>query len=718
MIRKKVRIKDNQGEEEYRNAFRNEHWCLILLNRLQHPNLVPLLASYTYCNEHNLLFPAYDMDLRDFLQMDSPHGQFKWTVTFYSALHGLASALCSTHRLHLEEQKHGVDFDGIGYHHDLRPANILVSSETFILADFGLAKFKPADPEIASQTRWKLGAGDYLAPECMNEDFLPQNVGRAIDVWAFGCLVMEVITYMEKGVSGLEQFRKLRISQGRREQWYDSYFFTGDGIIKPDVQKWLTGLFKSALFASPIAMLAKLSGKALKEDPKDRPTMAHLCMELAYISLKSHFLAIRAMFQEHLDFFTSSEDRALPGMKLWFVQERFVTFGHMLGLHGDQATPALCREFTYSQDHLHNDMKSLYLRFKREEHQAKVDVNTDPRSAANCSPYTSTSFEDDVSALVGSLWSYLPVEEQRKGESAWLRAMLNGGESGYLGDIHRTFKFEDDPVYEKRAAMAMMKKIRLEMEATSKDFPQDFVLSAKDFQSVKLIRGHTIGLFKTDVLVLVEWMYYSAAWEAIPPHERTIVMSMKAQGFGSKIKSPGIRTLDCLGTFESVGQKKGYGFVYRIPAAEPGTKSISSITTLLQLLEHEHTDRAKAQYSPNLSERFRLASMLAGFLEDFHCIGWLHEDFNSNNVLFSSRVEDNENDKNLSQTLERPYIIGLNRSRPDGQAWHTQGSWNGENLQNYQHPEYGSTGRYRLEYDYYSLGLVLLEIGFWRPLSY
>lgn len=126
------------------------------------------------------------MDLKMFLKMKTPFGQFQRTITFYSALEGLASALCNTHELHLEGERHGIDFDGLGYHHDLRPANVLVSSETFILTDFGLSKFKPAD--LPSQSQWKVGIGDYLAPECMDENFAHQNVGRSIDVWAFACM--------------------------------------------------------------------------------------------------------------------------------------------------------------------------------------------------------------------------------------------------------------------------------------------------------------------------------------------------------------------------------------------------------------------------------------------------------------------------------------------------------------------------------------------------
>lgn len=125
---------------------------------------------------------------------------------------------------------------------------MLISPEMFILADFGLGKLKPAD--ISSQTPWKMGQGDYLAPECMDDNFNRQEVGRAIDVWAFGCLTIEVITYMKMGVAGLKEFRKSRLSQGRIQNWKESCFHDVDGSVKPAVQECLDALTARASSAA------------------------------------------------------------------------------------------------------------------------------------------------------------------------------------------------------------------------------------------------------------------------------------------------------------------------------------------------------------------------------------------------------------------------------------------------------------------------------------
>jgi serine/threonine protein kinase len=56
---------------------------------------------------------------------------------------------------------------GIGCHQDLKPGNILVDGDTFLLADFGLSRFKESIE--GSYTSYKSVGGYYVAPEC--EDF-------------------------------------------------------------------------------------------------------------------------------------------------------------------------------------------------------------------------------------------------------------------------------------------------------------------------------------------------------------------------------------------------------------------------------------------------------------------------------------------------------------------------------------------------------------------
>ncbi|KAL2038546.1 hypothetical protein N7G274_008593 [Stereocaulon virgatum] len=714
IVRKRLRTQTGQSKEAYDKAFRNEQRCLILLNQLNHPNIVPLLASYTYEREHNFLFPAYEMDLEGFFKRGDRFADFRWNFTFYSALRGLAAALCSIHKLHLVERKHGLDLDAIGYHHDLRPANILIDRETFVLADFGLGKLKSQDS--ISQTQWKVGNGDYVAPECMDENFTHQEVGRAIDVWAFGCLLIEVATYIERSAAGLEEFRKLRMTQSRNILWEDSCFHDKDGSIKTAVRKWLAILANNGFRATPTAMLIDLSGKALKKEAKDRPRISDICGELTLISLKAHFTALRHVFHRYFEeSATPPKGQRSAGMKFWLEWERFLAFGRTLGLDSDQVALIPADEMSALYEKAQRTMVTLYKKLERELDQMDSDALEDPDSIGEESVQVVKNFENDVSELVGSLWNLLSRAEKRKAENAWLRAMLNTEDIERLDVIGHTFGSEDDPLYEKGAATAMMKKVRLEILSNPKSVPPDTIISAKDVQVLESIDGHDIGLFKGEVQVLIEWMYYTHAWKDIPPEQRTIVMGLKAQSFGLESKSPSLRTLDCIGAFEKTGERTGYGFVYRLPMSELERGVAASTTTLLQLFAQSYRNPRQYQHRPLLGDKFRLASMLASFLREFHSIGWLHENFNSNNILFFN-IKNEGSSHFPSQTLKQPHIVGLHKSRPGGNDWYTEGPGSGAEFQDYQHPEYVRTKRYRLEYDYYSFGLVLLEIGFWRPL--
>lgn len=711
VVRKEVRQTKDQTKEAYDQAFHNEHTCLLLLDLLNHPNIIRLLGAYTYDGRHNFLFPSYETDLRVFLQSKSRFRDFSQDSTFFSALRGLASALCSTHKLHLEKEKNGLNIDAIGYHHDLRPANVLISQDTFILADFGLGKFKSSD--APSQTLWKVGEGDYLAPEREDESFVHQNVGRAFDVWAFGCLIIEVIIYMKGGEESLNKFREQRMSPTRFKNWDDSCFHDKDGSLKSIVLHWLDSLTHGLLHPGPFKLLADVSKKALKRKPEHRPKIEDICADLTLISLKAHFITVRNLFRRHIEKYTTSRMGQTPNkMKLWFESERLAAFGYVTGLDSDEMIFKSFCNLNNRYDEYLKILKTMAVLFQEIEAKSSTltpdAIHGTEDSTATYEPFCER-LENDICGQVESLWSLMPTSEQRKAEAAWLRIMLDTEDVHRLDDVERAFKSEDDPAFEKGAAMAMMKKIGLNMKNDPTSIPEGFIISENDVQRRFLkLSNHEFGIFK-GMHVLIEWMCYSPGWEKVSSEQRAAIMSHKAEGFSEKTRPAGIRTLDCVGTFENItSDKAGYGFLYRIPMSGP--KLDTSTTTLLQLIE-------KKERRPLLGDKLRLASALAQFLEDFHNVGWLHKDFNSNNILFFD-IQDSEQSSSpilAKQVLERPYVVGLQQSRLGGKAWHTAGPASNDS-QDYQHPEYARTGRYRATYDYYSLGLLLLELGFWQPL--
>jgi len=336
-VRKQLKVKGTTKE------FEREDRCLRLLNQLQHPNIIPLWGSYTYREEQNFLFPYVDMDLGKFLMAKTRYRDFQWDFTFYSALTGLASALSKTHRLHLNQANHDIDFEAIGYHHDLRPPNVLVSPGTFILADFGLGRLKSA--EALSHTPYKSISGDYIAPECTDMDENPQTVNRAIDVWAFGCLIVEVVTYMLKGAEGVADFRIKRLTPGRLPQWEDAGFYQPHGNVKQEVFDWVEALRRDSPHSDLVPQLIELSLQALQVDPRSRPDMNNIHHSLALLSLQKHIHSVQDMFREVCGTREISAPLAEHYLEsLRFAQERFEVWGHALTLDEKYFSSDACEQ--------------------------------------------------------------------------------------------------------------------------------------------------------------------------------------------------------------------------------------------------------------------------------------------------------------------------------------------------------------------------------------
>ncbi|KAF2259195.1 kinase-like protein [Lojkania enalia] len=728
VVRKCLRLLTSR--ERYDSLFKNERACLRLLNCLNHPNIVPLLSSFTQNGQHNFLFPQFDMDLVQFFSKDDRHGNFRWNFTFFSALHGLASALSNVHNIRLQAGANAIDFEAFGYHHDLRPANILVNQETFVLADFGLGKLKPT--EEPSTTVWKSGAGDYLAPECMDQNFVHQQVGRSIDVWAFGCLMADTATYIYKGSDGLHEFRDSRLSAGPQSNWMNSYFFDLQGNPKSKVKQWLNFLTVDDPLRAVNKPLYNLILRALTGPSHKRPRIEDLCHSLAILSLKAHFVAVRDELTTIMEINDAQRHGPATTMTLWFQCERFKAFGNVLGLDKAELDIVLPEEVEKRHEKLIGLMLDIFNRLSTYQGAASAPTSVPelpPSSQTHPASYlvdidsehtiTDDFFETELRKLLDELWTLLPRSELKRVESTWVRAMLDTDDVSRLGNLEESLSLQPQPVYQEAASMAAMARIRLEIRGNPTSGNEDLEFQADDVEETGQISGHCTGTYKGSIPILLEWMYYTPAWDNIPEWERAVVMGYKAKGFSISPKPKGLRLLDCIGFCEQSKGRPGYGFAYQIPQSTvQGARA--SPTSLLKLLLQSAKQLKTDPYlnQPLLFQKYQLAYMLAEFLMEFHMIGWLHENFHSNNILFFDGPPDERGmNPARSQILKKPYVVGLNKSRPGSEYWHTEGPSQESDFSDYQHPDYMNTKRFQAEYDYYSLGLVLLEIGLWTPLA-
>lgn len=173
-------------------------------------------------------------------------------------------------------------------------------------------------------------------------------------------------------------------------------------------------------------------------------------------------------------------------------------------------------------------------------------------------------------------------------------------------------------------------------------------------------------------------------------------------------RSNRFRTLPCHGFFRD-STKSRYGFVFDVL---PGRvrKPINLLEILIAKPMVKNSDPR-----PALERRYALSLSLAIALSQFHTVGWVHKSLRSENVLFFP----SEASKSGISELRDPYIVGFEFARENpGLSEQAYGDID-IRQELYKHPEqWGQpTRKFQQMHDVYSLGVVLLEIGLWRPVS-
>ncbi|KAK6527713.1 hypothetical protein TWF694_004693 [Orbilia ellipsospora] len=160
----------------------------------------------------------------------------------------------------------------------------------------------------------------------------------------------------------------------------------------------------------------------------------------------------------------------------------------------------------------------------------------------------------------------------------------------------------------------------------------------------------------------------------------------------------------CLGYIEDDENSRiGLVFECRTPLSASLTTTQEDCISLYRLIARKNKNF--------LGDRFKLASWLASSLSILHTAGWLHKGLRSNNILFSMG--------DIAR-LTNPKLLGFEYSRPNSAyAFSSLLIFSNHEVDLYRHPRVQGSGRERFTKadDIYALGIILLEIGFWRPIS-
>jgi len=238
--------------------------------------------------------------------------------------------------------------------------------------------------------------------------------------------------------------------------------------------------------------------------------------------------------------------------------------------------------------------------------------------------------------------------------------------------------------------------------------------------------------------ILVEWKYYDASEELLFLGRSIERMQRLVRLLSATPIPRDFRTIRAEGYLHDRFSSR-LGIVYPLPteAAVPRptvSGEVSPNKPWMTLAEAIGSNRKM----PILGHRIELGLLLVKAIIQLHATGWFHKSLETRNILFFGAPDASISSSAQTPDIDirQPHIVGFEYSRPSATSEISDGKiglWLTCDPA-YVHPAYlqilkqGSSSanplsthddraRFKAEYDMFSLGCLLLEIGLWRSLS-
>ena len=696
IIRKQIKPRQNAH-----NDFRQEEHILSFLRCLEHPNIIQLLAAYTivqspFSQTHYLLFPQADGDLKHFLHQEKRLPGFETDNEVFQALYELASAIEAVHNYF----SNTFNVRKIGCHYDLKPDNILYSPGKLILSDFGLSRL--SNENQGSKSLYRNGGAEYWAPEChsVNEDFKKLHVGRSSDMWSFGCILSEMSTYLQKGSTGVKTF------SSKREVTLGGYFecklFHEGAKPSEAVTQWLSMLRSWPTITNAQKSLLVVVNDLLQHEPDARSKAPDITLSLFHIAQTEVFRIIEVQFQGLLVEGDLEIDIEYERFRIWGETNGFGDIERVLKTD-NQRPPKNFADMQLIRDCL--------LKLREE-----VDKVSAALESSGSKPYKVCYH---VQKVVDKLWDIQPSFVQESMTNTLENRLLSTEDRNKLKSLEAAFpeadvnNLENGPTrYRRIGLLAAMKQIASALEGrneSSGDMRLDkgqITKSLKDFHWYGISTLHAVD--GSEKQILVELLEYDGSWA-----HRIDELIQRVQDITSfrapSSASHAFPVLISAGYYHDMANHS-FGIVYYFPPRRPDPPlSISDTDKPMTLRDIISKIKSRTK-RPSLDQIFGTALKLANVVLTMHKANWLHKNISSYNIIFfPNRFS------SIAEAMTEPYFIGFSYSRLNLETAFTQGP----NKQlDYQHPEYLSgSKRFCQEYEYYSVGLVLIELSLWLPLE-
>ena len=691
IIRKQIKPRRNA-----QNEFRQEEHILSFLRCLEHPNIIQLLAAYTIHQTHYFLFPQADGDLKHFLRQENRLPGFQTDNEVFQALYELASAIEAVHNYF----SNTFNVRKIGCHYDLKPDNILYRPGKLILSDFGLSRL--SDEDQGSKSLYRNGGAEYWAPEChsVDEDFKKLPVGRSSDMWSFGCILSEMLTYLQEGSTGVENF------SSKREVILGGYlecklFHEG---AKPSgaVTQWLSRLCSWPTITNSQKSLLVVVNDLLQHEPDARSRAQDISLSLFHIAQTEVYRTIEVQFQRLLVKSDLEIDIEYQRVRIWGEANGLGDLERVLKTDSQRAP----RKFADMQQ-----VRDCLFKLRKE-----VDNVSTALRISGPKPYKVCYH---LQKVVDKLWDLQPSFVRESMTNTLENRILSTEDRNQLKSLEAAFPEADannlddgSTAYRRIGLLAAMKQIASALELRNKSSGNMLIDKG---QITKPIDGfHWYGISTLHAVdgsekqILIEWLEYDRSWAG-----RVGELIQRVQDITSfrapSSASHAFPVLTSAGYYHDVA-KLSFGIVYYFPPRQPKPSlSISDKEKPMNLRDIISKIRSRTQ-RPSLDQVFGTALKLVNVVLTMHKASWLHKNISSYNIIFfPNRFS------SIAEAMTEPYFIGFRYSRLNLETAFTQGP--NKQLE-YQHPEYLSgPNRFCQEYEYYSVGLVLLELSLWLPLE-
>lgn len=641
---------------------------LCILSSARNECIVQLLGAYTQENSFNLIFPLVSSgNLHQLFHSDSPS---HWPImaseeSIVMALSGLASALVTMHEFTTE------NIHMIGCHRDLKPANILVDDKRFLLADFGLSRIIYSQ-ESSSSTAPNI-VGDFIAPEHEDRDFTRNPIGRSSDIWAFGCMTLMLLVFMQKGKRGLDELERKRRVEGPN---YAHHYFHDYDRLNPGLKD--PAHLLASIQSAPVQGLLHLVEKILVLDKTLRPKAKAIDTHIRCLIIHTYSEDIERTFGKACksDFVDVHFERAR--FRGWRLATKISEPAFTAFKEGSELP--LLRSF-------HSVIENL-----QKLHYLLAEFTDGPFGQGRKAVLP-------IKSRIDSLLEALDEEPRTTALAHTEYMMLKSEKFSWLREVERLSQETMDRRTEN--------KVATRMQILRPSMNERLYVNFADLEP----RPDRTGLSKVRILssrdpqadlVLAEEAHTFQKSPSFGHHpQRTLSRLQEAANLlATSRENESFRVLICRGYYYQPTELRS-GLLYELPGSPHD--QIGGIITLHDLLGTEATPWC-------LGDRFHLAYGLAAAIYELHSVSWLHRNVSASNIAFFYT--------NTKSNIDRRsfYFVGFARSRADRDFTDSDGAPSEfYDEEYYQHPNYLSKDQgYQMYHDYHALGMLLIEIGFWK----